>query len=158
MCRWNFLQSKTNSHLPISMPDFLLDTNVVSELRRGAKCDAGVAAWQANQALDSCHLSVVSLMEIRLGIELARRRDPQQATVLQRWYHSKVRAAFSSRTLTVTAEIAEKCAELHALRPRPFRDSLILATALVHNLVVVTRNTKDFIDSPAHVLNPWTPE
>jgi predicted nucleic acid-binding protein len=139
------------------MPDFLLDTNVVSELRRGAKCDPQVAAWQTTQALDSCYLSVVSLMEIRLGIELAHRRDPQQAEILQRWYYSKVRAAFSSRTLTITPEIAEKCAELHALRPRPFRDSLILATALVHNLVVVTRNTRDYIDSPAQVLNPWVP-
>ena len=139
------------------MPDFLLDTNVVSELRRGVKCDACVAAWQTTQALDSCYLSVVSLMEIRLGIELARRRDPQQAEILQRWYHTKVRSAFSKRTLPVTPEIAEKCAELHAGRPRPFRDSLILATALVHNLVVVTRNTKDFIDSPAHILNPWAP-
>ena len=140
------------------MPDFLLDTNVVSELRRGAKCDPGVAAWQANQALDSCHLSVVSLMEIRLGIELARRRDPKHGDLLRNWYDTKVRTAFSTRTLPVTCEIAEKCAELHALRPRPFRDSLILATALVHNLVVVTRNTKDFIDSPAHVLNPWASE
>ncbi|MEI8285596.1 MAG: PIN domain-containing protein, partial [bacterium] len=70
---------------------------------------------------------------------------------------TKVRTAFSNRPLPVTLEIAEKCAELHAGRTRPFRDSLILATALVHSLVVVTRNTKDFIDSPAQVLNPWSP-
>ena len=139
------------------MSDFLLDTNVVSELRRGAKCDACVAAWQTTQTLESCYLSVVSLMEIRLGIELARRRDPKHGEILQTWYAAKVRYAFSKRTLLVTPEIAEKCAELNAGRTRPFRDSLILATALVHNLVVVTRNTKDFIDSPAHVLNPWAP-
>ena len=139
------------------MPDFLLDTNVVSELRRGAKCDARVAAWQAAQSPESCHLSVISLMEIRLGIELARRRDPKHGEILQTWYATKVRFAFSKRTLPVTPEIAEKCAELNAGRTRPFRDSLILATALIHNLVVVTRNTKDFIDSPAHVLNPWAP-
>lgn len=139
------------------MPDFLLDTNVVSELRRGAKCDARVAAWQAAQSPEACHLSVISLMEIRLGIELARRRDPKHGQILQTWYATKLRFAFSKRTLPVTPEIAEKCAELNAGRTRPFRDSLILATALIHNLVVVTRNTKDFIDSPAHVLNPWAP-
>ncbi len=140
------------------MPDFLLDTNVVSELRRGAKCDARVAAWQAAQSLEVCHLSVISLMEIRLGIELARRRDPKHGEILQTWYDTKVRPAFSKRMLPVTPEIAEKCAVLHAERTRPFRDSLILATALIHNLVVVTRNTKDFIDSPAQVLNPWAAE
>jgi predicted nucleic acid-binding protein len=139
------------------MPDFLLDTNVVSELRRGAKCNPGVATWQAEQSTDAYHLSVVTLMEIRLGVELARRRNPKQAELLQNWYATKVRVAFTNRTLPVTLEIAEKCAELHAGRTRPFRDSLILATALVHNLVVVTRNTKDFIDSSAQVLNPWSP-
>lgn len=137
------------------MPDFLLDTNVVSELRRGAKCDARVAAWQAAQSPEVCHLSVISLMEIRLGIELARRRDPKHGEILQTWYETKVRTAFSKRTLPLTPEIAEKCAELHAECTHPFRDSLILATALVHNLTVLTRNTKDFIDSPAQVLNPW---
>ena len=139
------------------MPDFLLDTNVVSELRRGEKCDARVAAWQAAHSPSACHLSVISLMEIRLGIELARRRDAKQGELLQNWYETKVRSAFSKRTLPVTLEIAEKCAELNAGRTRPFRDSLILATALVHNLVVVTRNTTDFIDAQAQVLNPWAP-
>jgi len=139
------------------MPDFLLDTNVVSELRRGAKCDARVAAWQAAHSPSVCHLSVISLMEIRLGIELSRRRNAKHGEILQTWYDTKVRSAFSKRTLPVTAEIAEKCAELNAGRTRPFRDSLILATALVHNLVVVTRNTTDFIDAQAQVLNPWAP-
>lgn len=137
------------------MPDFLLDTNVVSELRRGAKCDERVAAWQAAHSASVFHLSVISLMEIRLGIELARRRDVKQGELLQNWYDTKLRSAFSKRMLPVTPEIAEKCAELNAERTRPFRDSLILATALIHNLVVVTRNTKDFTDAPAQVLNPW---
>lgn len=140
------------------MPDFLLDTNVVSELRRGAKCDARVAAWQTAQSPVACHLSVISLMEIRLGIELARRRDPKHGESLQNWYDKKVRSAFSKRILPVTPEIAEKCAVLHAERTRSFRDSLILATALVHNLTVVTRNTKDFADSAARILNPWATE
>jgi predicted nucleic acid-binding protein len=96
-------------------------------------------------------------MEIRLGIELVRRRDPKHGEILQSWYDTKVRSAFSKRTLPVTPEIAEKCAELHAERTRPFRDSLILATALSHNLTVVTRNTKDFSDSAARILNPWAP-
>jgi predicted nucleic acid-binding protein len=140
------------------MPDFLLDTNVVSELRRGAKCDARVAAWQAAQSPEACHLSVISLMEIRIGIELARRRNAKHGELLQTWYDTKVRSAFSKRTLPVTPGIAEKCAELHAERTRPFRDCLILATALANNLTVVTRNTKDFSDSAARILNPWATE
>lgn len=140
------------------MPDFLLDTNIVSELRRGAKCDARMVAWQAAQSPESCHLSIISLMEIRLGIELARRRDPKQGESLQNWYDAKVRSTFSKRILPVTSEIAEKCAELHAERTRPFRDSLILAMALIHNLTLVTRNTKDFTGSGARILNPWAIE
>jgi predicted nucleic acid-binding protein len=122
------------------MPEFLLDTNVVSELRRAKKCDPSVAAWQKSQLVESCYLSVISLMEIRLGIELAKRRDAVGAKALARWYEGQV---------------AEECAALHATRTRPFRDALILATAKVHRLTVVTRNEVDFVDAGTPVLNPW---
>ena len=137
------------------MPEFLLDTNVVSELRRAKKCDPSVAAWQASQLVESCYLSVISLMEIRLGIELAKRRDAVGANVLARWYEGQVKIGFAGRILGVDESVAEECAALHAKRTRPFRDALILATAKVHRLTVVTRNEVDFVDEGTAVLNPW---
>ena len=137
------------------MPEFLLDTNVVSELRRAKKCDPSVAAWQASQLVESCYLSVISLMEIRLGIELAKRRDAVGANVLARWYEGQVKIGFAGRILGVDESVAEECAALHAKRTRPFRDALILATAKVHRLTVVTRNEVDFADEGTAALNPW---
>jgi len=137
------------------MPEFLLDTNVVSELRRAKKCDPSVAAWQAAQLVESCYLSVISLMEIKLGVELAKRRDAVGANALARWYEGQVKTGFAGRILGVDEFVAEECAALHAKQTRPFRDALILATAKVHRLTVVTRNEIDFIDEGTHVLNPW---
>ena len=137
------------------MPEFLLDTNVVSELRRAKKCDPSVAAWQKSQLVESCYLSVISLMEIRLGIELARRRDAVGAKALARWYEGQVKTGFAGRILGVDGSVAEECAALHATRTRPFRDALILATARVHRLTVVTRNEVDFVDAGTPLLNPW---
>ena len=137
------------------MPEFLLDTNVVSELRRAKKCDPSVAAWQAAQLVESCYLSVISLMEMRLGIELVKRRDAVGANALARWYEGQVKTGFAGRILGVDEFVAEECAALHAKRTRPFRDTLILATAKVHRLTVVTRNEIDFIDEGTLVLNPW---
>ena len=137
------------------MPEFLLDTNVVSELRRGKKCDPSVAAWQKSQLVESCYLSVISLMEIRLGIELAKHRDAVGAKALARWYEGQVKNVFAGRILGVDEFVAEECAALHAKRTRPFRDALILATAKVHRLTVVTRNVGDFIDAGTPVINPW---
>lgn len=137
------------------MPEFLLDTKVVSELRRGKKCDPSVAAWQKSQLVESCYLSVISLMEIRLGIELAKRRDAVGAKALARWYEGQVKNVFAGRILGVDEFVAEECAALHAKRTRPFRDALILATAKVHRLTVVTRNEGDFIDAGTPVINPW---
>lgn len=137
------------------MPEFLLDTNVVSELRRAKKCDPSVATWQASQLVESCYLSVISLMEIRFGIELAKRRDAVGANALARWYEGQVKTGFAGRILGVDEFIAEECAALHAKRTRPFRDALILATAKVHRLTVVTRKEVDFVDEGTTVLNPW---
>lgn len=134
---------------------FLLDTNVVSELRKAARCNARVAAWQAAQNPEVCFLSAITLLEIRLGIELARARDGEKAHVLETWLEQRVKPGFVGRILAVDQTVAEACGRLHAERPRSFRDGLILATALVHELTVVTRHVKDFADSAVQVINPW---
>lgn len=137
------------------MTKYLLDTNVISELRRADRCDARVAEWQSRAEPQSCYLSAISLMELRLGIELALRRDRKAGEALQAWYQNKVRPGFAGRILVVGDTVAESCAQLHAERPRSFRDSLILATALVHRLVLVTRNVDDFAHPTVPVINPW---
>ena len=134
---------------------FLLDSNVVSELRKAARCDARVAAWQAAQNPEVCFLSAITLLEIRLGIELARTRDRTKAMVLEAWFEERVKPGFAGRILVVDDKVSELCGLLHAERPRSFRDGLILATAAVHELTVVTRNVKDFADSAVQVINPW---
>jgi predicted nucleic acid-binding protein len=134
---------------------FLLDTNVVSELRRKEKCHPGVLAWQAEHDPLECCLSVISLMELKLGIEFVTKRDGRSGAALSAWYERRVKPAFSGRILPVTQAVAEACASLHAGRPRPFRDALIAATAQVHELAVVTRNVEDFSDAGISVVNPW---
>ena len=134
---------------------FLLDTNVVSELRKAARCDVRVAAWQVARKTEVCFLSAVTLLEIRLGIELARKKDWNKAKSLEVWLDGRVRRSFAGRILAVDEAVGEMCGRLHAERPRSFRDGLILATAAVHQLAVVTRNVKDFADGGVKVINPW---
>lgn len=134
---------------------FLLDTNVVSELRKAARCDVRVAAWQEARKTEACFLSAITLLEIRLGIELARKKDWNKAKSLEVWLDGRVRRSFAGRILAVDEAVGEMCGRLHAERPRSFRDGLILATAAVHQLAVVTRNVKDFADGGVKVINPW---
>lgn len=134
---------------------FLLDTNVVSELRKAARCDVRVAAWQAAQKPEVCFLSAITLLEIRLGIELARKKDRKKAAGLEAWYAGQVKPGFAGRILPVDEAVGEMCGRLHAERSRSFRDGLILATAAVHRLAVVTRNVNDFADGSVQVINPW---
>lgn len=134
---------------------FLLDTNVVSELRKASRCDVRVAAWQAAQKPEVCFLSAITLLEIRLGIELARKKDRNKAKGLEAWLEERVKRSFAGRILPVDETVGEMCGRLHAERPRSFRDGLILATAAMHRLTVVTRNVKDFSDGGVRVINPW---
>ena len=133
---------------------FLLDTNVVSEIRRGR--DPNVRAWAEAVQDAELQLSVLTLGEIRKGIELLRGRDPAQAEVFADWLHD-LYARFAERILAIDVRIAEEWGRLNAAATRNTVDSLIAATARVHGLVVVTRNTSDFEGCGVPLLNPWHP-
>ncbi len=134
---------------------FLLDTNVVSELRRPERADANVRAWASNSPAELHALSVVTVLELERGVLLMERRDASQGAILRRWLEHEVLTPLASRILTIDTEIARVCAKLHVPDPRPERDALITATALVHGLTVVTRNTADFEPMGVALLNPW---
>ena len=137
---------------------YLLDTNVVSELRRvrAGKADPSVAAWADAVDAGLLYLSVVSVEELELGVLLAERRDPAKGKVLRDWLNGQVLPTFEGRVLSVDPDVALHSARLHCPDPRPIRDALIAATALVHRLTVVTRNTVDFAPLGVPLLNPWT--
>ena len=136
---------------------FLLDTNVISELRKAGdgKADTNVTAWLSRIDAGHFHLSAVTLMELELGILLVIRRDPAQGERLQEWMNTYVLPAFAGRILPVDTPVALCCARLHVPDPRPERDALIAATALVHGMTVVTRNVADFAPTGVPLLNPW---
>jgi len=131
---------------------FLLDTNAVSEIRRGR--DPHVRAWATEVADVNLHLSVLTLGEICKGIERLRDRDPAQAEVFVSWL-AELRNRFAERIVPVDARIAEEWGRLNAAATRNTVDSLIAATARVHGLTVVTRNTSDFEGCDVPLLNPW---
>ena len=136
---------------------FLLDTNVVSELRkaRAGRADKNVAAWAAGVSAASMFVSVITIQELEIGVLLAERCDPPQGEVLRRWLVEQVLPAFGERVLPVDAAVARRSAPLHVPDPRPVRDSLIAATALVHGLSVVTRNVAGFAPTGVEVIDPW---
>ncbi|MDR3158863.1 MAG: type II toxin-antitoxin system VapC family toxin [Zoogloeaceae bacterium] len=138
---------------------FLLDTNVISELRKAGdgKADANVTAWMAGVDAASCFISVVTVMELELGILRVERRDAAQGARLRHWMDRHVLPEFSERTLAIDAAVALRCARLHVPDLCPERDAYIAATALVHGMTVVTRNVADFAPMGVRVLNPWLP-
>lgn len=133
---------------------FLLDTNVLSELRR-SRPDAGVVAWFDGLDHATLYVSVLTLGEIRLGILRLARRDPGQAEVLDRWL-SELRRAYAENVLPVTSDVVERWALLNADRPLPAVDSLLAATALVHGATFVTRNTADLRGVDVPMLDPFS--
>jgi predicted nucleic acid-binding protein len=136
----------------------LLDTNVVSELRkvRAGKANKGVAEWSATVPSVRMFISVITIHELELGVLLAERTDPVQGAVLRRWLDESVNTAFRQRVIPVDEPIARRAASLHVPDPAPIRDALIAATALVHDLDVITRNARDFERfASLTVMNPW---
>ncbi len=132
---------------------FLLDTNVVSELRK-ARGDPRVAAWFRSIASEDLHLSVVVIAELRHGVERLHRRDAAQALRLEAWL-ARVKAAFGERILPVTVPIAEEWGRINVPDPLPIFDGLLVATARVHGLTLVTRDISDLQRRGLPVLNPW---
>lgn len=137
---------------------YLLDTNVVSELRRAkaGKADPRVTAWAESVPVASLFLSVITMLELEMGVLLIERRDPAQGAILRAWFDGQVLPALSGRILAVDTAVARRCAKLHVPDPRSERDALIAATALTHGLTVVTRNVADFEPTGVGTLNPWT--
>lgn len=133
---------------------YLLDTNVVSELRKAGKADPQVHRWASSVAPSVLFLSVISVLELELGVLLVERRDVRQGTVLRGWLENRVLPAFEERVLPIDTAVARRCAALHVPNRHSDRDALIAATALVHGFTVVTRNIGDFPAS-VPVLNPW---
>jgi toxin FitB len=135
----------------------LLDTNVVSELRKvkAGKADKNVARWSKSVEANELFISVITLQELELGVLLMERKDKKQGALLRYWLDDHVIPAFAGRTLSIDATIAKKCAELSVDSPRPYRDSFIAATALVHQMTLVTRDVGDFEIMSVTLLNPW---
>lgn len=136
---------------------FLLDTNVISELRRPGRTDTNVLAWASSRPASSFFISAISILEIELGTQLIARKDAVQAAMLRNWIDQQILPQFEGRILAIDVLVAQRCAHLHVPDPRPERDALIAATALVHGLTVVTRNIADFEATGVALINPWQP-
>jgi toxin FitB len=139
---------------------YILDTNVISELRKGRKTHQNVRKWAERLPSASLYISVISLLELEIGILLIDRRDKdrrdkEQGAILRAWMDRHVLPTFSGRILSIDTDVAQRCATLHVPNPRSDRDALIAATALVHGLTVATRNVADFERTGVGVLNPW---
>jgi predicted nucleic acid-binding protein len=133
---------------------YLSDTNIISEVRKGDRCDASVAAWYAAVDDADLYLSVLVLGEVRSGIERARPRDPAKAEVLEAWLN-EVMVAFADRVLPIDGAVADEWGHMSALRPIPVIDGLLAATAKAHRMTLVTRNDADVAGLGARLLNPF---
>ncbi len=136
---------------------YLLDTNVISELRKAssAKANKHVVDWANSVSATRLFLSVITVVELETGILLVERRDPTQGAILRSWLNTHVLPAFSNRILVVDTAIAQRCAKLHVPNPRSDRDAFIAATAMVHDMTIVTRNVDDFSPTNVDIINPW---
>jgi len=136
---------------------FILDTNVVSELRKAktGKADRNVLAWASSVSSGSLFLSAITVLELETGVLLKERSDPVQGGLLRTWLDVHVLPAFQGRVLPVDTAVALRCAKLHIPDRRSERDALFAATAMVHGMTVVTRNTADFMPSGVMMINPW---
>ena len=137
---------------------FVLDTNVISELRKKNNADRRVIEWASKLPSSTLFLSAISIMEAEVGALLAERRDPPLAAQLRAWIDDHVLRHFAERILPIDTDVSLQCAKLHVPKTRAYRDTFIAATAFVHDMTVVTRNTKDFEATGVRLLNPWLPQ
>jgi len=133
---------------------YLIDTNIISEVRKGVRCDTRVSAWYASVTDEDLFLSTLVLGEIRKGIELARPRDSDRAVALERWLR-EVEEAFNGRVLGIDNAVSDQWGRMSAIRPVPVIDGLLAATALTNGLTLVTRNDRDVAGLGAMVFNPF---
>jgi predicted nucleic acid-binding protein len=133
---------------------YLIDTNIISEIRKGDRCAPQVSAWYASIADGEIFLSTLVLGEIRKGVELARPSDPDKAAALERWLH-QVETAFDGRVLGIDNAVSDHWGRMSAIRPIPVIDGLLAATAVSNGLTLVTRNSRDVAGLGAAVLNPF---
>jgi predicted nucleic acid-binding protein len=134
---------------------YILDTNVISELRKGRKTHTNVRKWAARLPSASLYISVISVLELEIGILLLERRDKEQGATLRAWMDRHVLPTFAGRILAIDSAVAQRYAALHVPNPGSDRDALIAATALVHGLTVATGNVADFELTGVGVVNPW---
>lgn len=136
---------------------YLLDTNVVSELRKAKsnKANKGVVTWANSVCASDLFLSVISVLELEAGVLRIERKDATQGAMLRSWLNDHVLPTFSTRIIAMDTPIAQRCAKLHIPDPRSDRDAIIAATALVHSFTVVTRNVSDFKATGVVIINPW---
>jgi predicted nucleic acid-binding protein len=134
---------------------YILDTNVISELRKAKKTHPNVKKWAEALPSASLYISVISVLELEIGILLIQRRDKEQGTILREWMDRHVLPTFSGRILSIDTAVAQRCATLHVPNPHSDRDALIAATALLNGLTVATRNVADFERRGVGVVDPW---
>ncbi|WP_210275844.1 type II toxin-antitoxin system VapC family toxin [Phyllobacterium sp. P30BS-XVII] len=136
---------------------FILDTNVVSELRkvRAGKADPQFARWANGAESGQLYISAITVLELETGVLQMERRDPGQGSVLRAWLDQKVLPEFAGRTLSIDTAVAQRCARLHVPDRRSERDALIAATGFVHGMTIVTRNIIDFLPTGIPLLDPW---
>jgi len=133
---------------------YLIDTTIISEVRKGRRCDPHVAAWYASIADEDLFLSTLVVGEIRKRVELARARDPDKAAALEQWLR-QIEAAFDGRVLGIDNAASDQWGRMSAIRPIPVIDGLLAATAATHGLTLVVRNDRDIAGVGAMVLNPF---
>ena len=138
---------------------YLLDANVVSELRKPARrANPNVRAWAAHVATGSLYLSIATVLELEIGVRMLERRDVRQGKALRKWLAESVLPAFARRIVPIDEDIARRCAGLHVPDRRSPQDAYIGATALEHRMTVVTRNVRDFASMGVPTLDPWRAE
>lgn len=136
---------------------YLLDTNIISEIRKiqQGKADMHLSAWVKQIPVNKMHISALTLLELEKGIMQIERKDEQQGVILRTWLEKRVKPTFKGRILPFDENTASVCASMHIPNPKPITDSLIAATAIQHGLILVTRNVKDFEHTNANLLNPF---